>query len=85
MGEWFTRVFFTATMALLTLDSSLGWEISEKVRTDLVRFETEDSVQLNGALYRPDPQVNPHPKRAILVTHGTGGSFYGSIAGFLPP
>ena len=85
MGKWFTRVFFTSTMALLTLDSALGWEISEKVRTDLVRFETEDSVQLNGALYRPDPQVNPHPKRAILVTHGTGGSFYGSIAGFLPP
>jgi pimeloyl-ACP methyl ester carboxylesterase len=51
----------------------------------LVRFVTEDGVQLNGALYRPDPQVNPRPKRAILVTHGTGGSFYGSITGFLPP
>jgi pimeloyl-ACP methyl ester carboxylesterase len=42
-------------------------------------------VQLDGALYRPDPQVNPRPKRAVLVTHGTGGSFYGSITGFLPP
>lgn len=85
MIERSNRVIVVGIVALLIQASAWGWEVPERVRTDLVRFVTEDGVQLNGALYRPDPQVNPRPKRAILVTHGTGGSFYGSITGFLPP
>lgn len=85
MIERSNRVIVVGIVALLIQASAWAWEVPERVRTDLVRFVTEDGVQLNGALYRPDPQVNPRPKRAILVTHGTGGSFYGSITGFLPP
>jgi dipeptidyl aminopeptidase/acylaminoacyl peptidase len=85
MIERSTRVIVAGIVALLIPASAWGWEIPQRVRTDLVRFMTEDGIQLNGALYRPDPQVNRNPKRAILVTHGTGGSFYGSITGFLPP
>ena len=85
MIERSTRVIVAGIVALLIPASAWGWEMPERVRTDLVRFMTEDGVRLNGALYRPDPQVNPSPKRAVLVTHGTGGSFYGSITGFLPP
>jgi len=85
MIEWSTKIIVRAIVVLLIPASAWGWEIPERVRTDLVRFVTDDGVQLDGALYRPDPQVNPRPKRAVLVTHGTGGSFYGSITGFLPP
>ena len=85
MIERSNRVIVVGIVALLIQASAWGWEVPERVTTDLVRFVTEDGVQLNGALYRPDPQVNPRPKRAILVTHGTGGNFYGSITGFLPP
>ncbi|MCH6570190.1 MAG: alpha/beta hydrolase family protein [Acidobacteriota bacterium] len=62
-----------------------AWEIPAQVKVELVRVVTEDGVTLQGALYRPEPKVNARPKRAVLVTHGTGGSFYGSITGFLPP
>ncbi len=85
MSKRTTRMIIATIVVLLIPASAWGWEIPERVRTDLVRFVTEDGVQLNGALYRPDLQVNSSPKRAILVTHGTGGNFYGSITGFLPP
>lgn len=64
--------------------SAAGWQIPATVKVELVRVVTDDKVTLHGALYWPDPKVSPRPRRAVLVTHGTGGSFYGSISGFLP-
>ncbi len=67
-----------AQLVLLT-GSAGAWEIPSSVKVELVRVVTEDKVTLYGALYWPDPKISPHPKRAVFVTHGTGGNFYRSI------
>lgn len=69
----------------LTTGSAGAWEIPSTVRVELVRVLTDDKVTLEGAIYFPGGRGAATPKKAILVTHGTGGSFYGGITGFLPP
>lgn len=80
-------ISFAQFLLLLALSTSslAAWEIPSSVRVELVRLVTDDKVTLHGALYWPNPGVNASPKRAVLVTHGTGGTFYGGIVGFLPP
>jgi len=67
---------------LVTTSTAFAWEIPSSVKVELVRISTEDQVTLNAALYWPP---TAQAKRAVLVTHGTGGNFYGSITSFLPP
>ena len=80
-----SRTFLWGIAFLLGTGTAGAWEIPAQVKTELVRVITEDGVTLQAALYRPEPRANPRPRRAVLVTHGTGGSFYGGITGFLPP
>lgn len=83
MIAWKTASVFLLVQ-LFAAGSAAAWQISATVKVELVRVVTDDKVTLHGALYWPDPNVNARPKRAVLVTHGTGGNFYGSITGFLP-
>ena len=85
MSDWASRTLLLGMVFLLGTGTAGAWEIPAQVKVELVRVVTEDGVTLQAALYRPEPKVNARPKRAVLVTHGTGGSFYGSITGFLPP
>ncbi len=85
MSDWASRTLLLGMVFLLGTGTAGAWKIPAQVKVELVRVVTEDGVTLQAALYRPEPKVNARPKRAVLVTHGTGGSFYGSITGFLPP
>lgn len=80
-----SRSLLSGFLLLLGTATAGAWEIPDQVKTRLVRITTEDGVTVNAALYWPDASVYPQPRRAVLVTHGTGGSFYGSLTGFLPP
>lgn len=68
--------------SILSASTALAWEIPASVQVELVRITTQDQVTLNAALYRP---AGATPRKAVLVTHGTGGNFYGGITAFLPP
>ncbi len=85
MSDWASRTLLLGMVFLLGTGTAGAWKIPAQVKVELVRVVTEDGVTLQAALYWPEPKVNARPKRAVLVTHGTGGSFYGSITGFLPP
>ena len=47
-------------------------KLVERMKTEFVRFETEDKLILQGLIYRPETET----KKAFLHVHGMGGNFY---------
>ncbi|MDG6922237.1 MAG: hypothetical protein JRN67_02965, partial [Nitrososphaerota archaeon] len=56
----------------------------EGVRTKLVDFRTSDDVYLTASLTMPENKAKLK-KLAFVNSHGTNGSFYSGVPGFLPP
>ena len=52
-------------------------------RGELVSFRAEDGVRLHGAVFT-NSRV-PARDIAVIGTHGSANSFYGSVTGFLSP
>jgi alpha/beta superfamily hydrolase len=51
---------------------------------ELVTVSTADGVELDGAMYRPDPR-HPSPGSSILMVHGLTWNFYRGPSRWLPP